>query len=441
MEGIIFTNIVSNADQLSSNVPWGNGGQQKQVESRISFNDGGTWQFLAPPAKDLDGKSFACAVTTVPNDKCALHLHSVTTQNNVGYVFSASGAPGILMGVGNVGDYLMDYQECDTFISTDGGISWRITMHGAYKYEIGDMGGLIVMVADQKPTDTVKYSYDHGVTWADFVLGSSIRAKTLTTDPHSTTSCFLLVGSEESSLSVHSFTVDFSNFFSDQCDWNAGNPGSSADFELWKARSINHDLECLLGHSQEFYRRKDSARCHVGKDFAQLKPVERNCKCERENFECDINYVAETPGSEKCILAGADVPPKSACLTSGAKYMGSSGYRKIPQDTCAGGLELDKPVEKTCSSSNVPSTGNSLGSITKSVTSFSYHIVSHYWLANSTSLLLRDGRGALWLSDDEGARFTLVSLPGKGNTGEGYQVLAVRMHDHVASRVFHILIF
>lgn len=29
--------------------------------------------------------------------------------------------------------------------------------------------------------------------------------------------------------------------------------------------------------------------------------------------------------------------------------MGSSGYRKIPGNTCKGGVQKDKPVEKSCS--------------------------------------------------------------------------------------------
>lgn len=76
------------------------------------------------------------------------------------------------MGVGSIGDRLLPYDECDTFLSTDAGLSWRMVDDGANKYEFGDQGSLIVMVEDEEPTSTVKYSFDFGKTW--YVACSSI---------------------------------------------------------------------------------------------------------------------------------------------------------------------------------------------------------------------------------------------------------------------------
>lgn len=87
-----------------------NGGDgKKKLESRISYDDGSYWRFINPPLKDFKGKPFKCLTDgggSIPNEKCALHLHSVTSVKNVGRVFSDAAAPGIIMGVGNVGDYL-----------------------------------------------------------------------------------------------------------------------------------------------------------------------------------------------------------------------------------------------------------------------------------------------------------------------------------------------
>jgi hypothetical protein len=69
------------------------------------------------------------------------------------------------MGVGTIGSSLLPYDECDTFLSTDAGISWRMVEDGAMKYEFGDQGSVIVMVEDEEPTDEVKYSFDMGKTW------------------------------------------------------------------------------------------------------------------------------------------------------------------------------------------------------------------------------------------------------------------------------------
>ena len=69
------------------------------------------------------------------------------------------------MGVGNVGGYLKPYDECDTFMSTDAGVTWKMIKSGARKYEVGDQGSLIVVVDDEAATDFVEYSTDYGKTW------------------------------------------------------------------------------------------------------------------------------------------------------------------------------------------------------------------------------------------------------------------------------------
>jgi hypothetical protein len=91
-------------------------------------------------------------------------LYSVTAPHNIGRVFSTT-APGILLGVGNIGRYLKPYDECDTFMSTDAGVTWTMIKSGAHKYEVGDQGSIIVVVNDEEATDTVEYSTDYGKTW------------------------------------------------------------------------------------------------------------------------------------------------------------------------------------------------------------------------------------------------------------------------------------
>lgn len=97
-------------------------------------------------------------------NSCSLHLHSVTQPHNYGRVFSST-APGLVMGVGTIGPRLLPYDECDTFLSTDAGLTWRMVDDGAKKYEFGDQGSLLLMVEDEEPTDEIKYSFDYGKTW------------------------------------------------------------------------------------------------------------------------------------------------------------------------------------------------------------------------------------------------------------------------------------
>lgn len=53
---------------------------------------------------------------------------------------------------------------------------------------------------------------------------------------------------------------------------------------------------------------------------------------------------------DKCDLVGLEPVPPGVCreAKADATYEGSSGYRKISGDTCVGGVEKDKPVQRKC---------------------------------------------------------------------------------------------
>jgi hypothetical protein len=69
------------------------------------------------------------------------------------------------MGVGSIGGTLRPYEESDTFLSTDAGVTWTMVRPEAHKYEFGDQGGIIVAVNDEEMVDFVSYSTDLGRTW------------------------------------------------------------------------------------------------------------------------------------------------------------------------------------------------------------------------------------------------------------------------------------
>lgn len=125
------------------------------------MHTGRTWSRLKPPTRDLDGNRITCSPDNVD---CSLHLHSVTLPHNFGRVFS-SPAPGFVMGVGSIGNHLLPYEECDTFLSNDGGINWQMVRQDAQKYEFGDQGSILVTVNDEEGVDSVNYSTDFGKTW------------------------------------------------------------------------------------------------------------------------------------------------------------------------------------------------------------------------------------------------------------------------------------
>jgi hypothetical protein len=66
------------------------------------------------------------------------------------------------MSVGSIGESLLPYEENDTFISTDPGVTWQTARRDAHKFESGDKGSILVVVNDEDGTDNVRYSLGLG---------------------------------------------------------------------------------------------------------------------------------------------------------------------------------------------------------------------------------------------------------------------------------------
>lgn len=156
VEGIGLANVVANAQDVIVRK------LDKRLKTVITFDDGRSWSPIKPPSEDVDRKKIACNPSD--SDTCSLHFHSVTSPHNFGRIFS-SPAPGFVMGVGSIGENLWEYKEGDTFLSTDGGLNWRMVHKGAHEYEFGDSGSILVMVDDEDATDVIRYSLDLGSTW------------------------------------------------------------------------------------------------------------------------------------------------------------------------------------------------------------------------------------------------------------------------------------
>lgn len=78
------------------------------------------------------------------------------------------------MGVGSIGNHLLPYEECDTFLSNDGGITWEMVRQDAQKYEFGDQGSILVTVNDEEGVDSVNYSTDFGKTWCVRLIANPV---------------------------------------------------------------------------------------------------------------------------------------------------------------------------------------------------------------------------------------------------------------------------
>lgn len=334
IQGIFLVNQVQNADKVENEF-----GTQKKIASFITHDD---------------GRTFSDVRTHEGGER--IHLHSVTQLDNVGRVFS-SPAPGLVMGNGNTGEFLGDYAESHLYISDDAGVHWLEGPQGPHKYEIGDSGSLLVAIADSKNADVgeIKYSLDHGKTWAKQALPKDLKIKpwVLTTTPDSTSLKFILYGEsgDADAPEYQMISIDFDGLHERTC--------GDSDMEEWWAR-VDDDTNkptCLMGHTQKFKRRKKDADCFMKQEFQSVPSETFPCDCADADFECDYNFILK---DGKCVENGPIIDTTGAC--AGAKpedkktFKGSSGWRLIPGNTCkrGGGEQKDDLIDRPCSQSQTP---------------------------------------------------------------------------------------
>ena len=354
IQGIVLVNVVDNWKDVENNPA-----TTKKVKSQISFDDGRTFE----PLK-LDDKH--------------LHLHSMTEMKNVGRIFS-SPAPGLVMGVGNTGKFLKAYEEGDLYVSDDAGLTWRKALNEAHMYEFGDQGSVLVAVYDEGPTDEIQYSINHGNEWSTAKLPAKIRAKLLTTTPDSTGLKFILLGTEGRGDGEKNFVLalDFNGLHERKCN--------DKDLEKWYARlDKNGNPICVMGRKQSYLRRKADAGCFIDEEFKDPVPQFDTCPCNKEDFECDYNFVRSENG-ENCVPAGTMPVPADACKNGDKTYKGSSGFRLIAGNECTrkGGKEYDVEKERPCKETvKAPVSGK----ISHEPTSFSAgHFKEYYYLERTES--------------------------------------------------------
>lgn len=209
LEGVALVNVVINADDVLKE------NNRKRLKTKITHNDGGSWSYLTPPKKDSEQNSYNCKVGT---EECTLNLHGFTERKDVRDTYSSGSAVGILLGVGNVGEYLSPYNEGNTFISADAGVTWREVHKGPYTWEFGDQGGIIVAVKDDASTQELLYSEDQGSTWQSYKFyDTPLIIEDIATVPSDTSRRFLLIARKGDSDDRLVIRLDFSALHDRKC--------------------------------------------------------------------------------------------------------------------------------------------------------------------------------------------------------------------------------
>ncbi|KAL9078519.1 MAG: hypothetical protein Q9157_002575, partial [Trypethelium eluteriae] len=383
IQGIVMVNLVDNWKEIGNGVQDG-----KKIKSRISFDDGRSFHEMKV-------------------DKEPLHLHGVTDQHNSGRVYS-SPAPGLVMGNGNTGKFLGDRAHAALYVSDDAGFTWRKALNNNHMYEFGDQGSLIVVAADKPDLKRIGYSLNHGKDWEwKNFDGFTIRPLQLTTVPDSTSRKFILYaeegrGDDAKHVIIH---LDFDKLHEKKC--------KKDDFEKWWARvDKKGDATCIMGHKQWYHRRKADADCFVkDEDFNEPEPEFEDCPCADEDFECDEGF-ERTDDGEKCEPIEPLTPPADSCENGKGTFMGKSGWRKIPGNTCdlKKGVDKAKEVERPCEDTVKKPASNKITHTTNSFRASTFR--EFYYLehkeGHDETVVMRTDRREVFITRDHGKNWDLI---------------------------------
>ena len=348
LEGVAMVNVVANVDKNDKK------GEKKKLKTMITHNDGAEWSLIVPPSRSMDGTKFKCNPNGKATDKCALHLHSYTERDDKQATFGSASAIGMMLAVGNVGEQLVPKTEDDTFtfITRDGGMTWKAIRKGNFIWEYGDQGSVIVIVEKRVATTVVYYTLDEGEVWNEYAF-SDVKMKILSisTVPSDNALNFLLWGHEEGKKTFSTVNIDFSGLKEreHQCNLDESHP-ENKDYVFWQPKHPLQKDDCLFGHKARYHRKRIEADCRNGPLIEQLHSFAENCTCTRQDFECDYNYERQADGSCN-LVPGLPQPDHSLICkedSSAVEFYEPTGYRRIPLTTCQGGRELDKDRVNPC---------------------------------------------------------------------------------------------
>uniref|UniRef100_A0A670Y5J1 VPS10 domain-containing receptor SorCS2 n=1 Tax=Pseudonaja textilis TaxID=8673 RepID=A0A670Y5J1_PSETE len=304
-----------------------------KVTTLITFNKGRNWDYLIPPATDMNGKPTVCK----PPD-CHLNLHLRWPDNPYvsGMVHTKDTAPGLIMGAGNLGAQLVEYKE-EMYITSDCGKTWRQVFEEEHHILYLDHGGVIVAIKDTSiPLKILKFSVDEGQTWSTHNFTSiSVYVDGLLSEPGDETLVMTVFGHISYQSDWELVKVDFRPSFPREC--------TDEDYESWDLTNLQGD-HCIMGQQRTFRRRKNSSWCIKGKNFMSALSS-KVCECSSSDFLCDYGFERSLSKSEPnmCFADFWFNPkvPAEDCII-GKSFKSSTGYRKVVSNICKGGVDLQK---------------------------------------------------------------------------------------------------
>ena len=350
LEGVIIANtfdpdnientIEDKPGKSKSNKFNRNADPETKRKTYISFNRGGKWQSLTPPIKSSKGKLIGWRI----ENGCSLHLHSLTSDRYP-FPYSIQNGVGIIVGVGNTGQFLQyDDNKLNTYISRDGGVTWFEIIKGPHIVEFGDHGGLILLAPLYNKTDYILYSWNYGIDWEALQLPTKMQVDNIVIEPKSMSSNFIAFGESADGGKGIVVTLNFEEVHQRNCNGLSNPDSKDSDYEYWSPNDGRHGTAWFLGRKVSYVRRKMDSAWYNGMNYEQQQFVD-NCEWTRLDFEWDNGYKKE-PNSDTCVLVANQtemtIPEEWTDF-----YTVTTGYRKIPGDSWVGGEDYT-PIRVVC---------------------------------------------------------------------------------------------
>lgn len=332
------------------------------VTTKITYNKGGEWSRIKAPNKDSNGNEYKCG------SNCFLNLFG-NAQKEIPPFYSTDSSLGVIIGNGNVGEFLnnekngfFENEEIATFLSTDGGLSFKELFKGIHTYEIGDKGGIIIVAKYGVKTNQIKLSFNEGNTFTDYKFTNNheiIIENILIEERSSKKLVFILGYYLNSKKKIHYSTlIDLGYLDIRLCQYTESILGIS-DYTNWEFGTSkdskivlkNNKQVCLLGENAIYKIKKNDSICFNPLNFIHHKEKKvKLCKCDDNDYECDNGYIRNE--ENKCQKLNPNDKKEQQELTKELDncvgyYQLSQGYKKINGSKCIGGLNYD-PILVPC---------------------------------------------------------------------------------------------
>eukprot|EP01059_Diplonema_ambulator_P006370 TRINITY_DN16106_c0_g1_i1.p1 TRINITY_DN16106_c0_g1~~TRINITY_DN16106_c0_g1_i1.p1 ORF type:complete len:905 (+),score=319.01 TRINITY_DN16106_c0_g1_i1:696-3410(+) len=346
--------------------------------TRISFSNGDpeTWRPIPAPA-DI-------ASECKSKDDCYLHLHNFASEQDfIPAILSRHNSPGIIMGVGNIGDSLdVTGMNADVFLTINGGQSWRRIFKGPHVYDWSNFGGFIVVVEGNKPVQDFYFSLDMGTTFdkvrfteEDHIVVYKVEAAGgMWSEGQSTMFTLYSYNTETSSTAVWRLELD--QFKGEPCAQPTKIEGGLLDGKDPNFVAFKRNITCFMGAEIEYIQKRAGSKCW---NTATETDVEQHwtlmrCGCNMGNYECDhgFRWVDGKCASEVtkevvfdleklAFVTEKDHHPPAEC--NDGYYPRKTGYVLRPGHKCdVGSLNL-LPIPTKCLGSSSKSKGSWFGTL------------------------------------------------------------------------------